>query len=537
MAHLLALPGLGARAGAEVVAGLEGLEHVDERAPAAPLDRGAAEGIVGPVHREDAAHSEPASVANAAVDVLLGALGLAQLLAAAKEVRGFDPNQHREPAPLDRLPRLPRVVDQAEPALALAAGLRVDVALQATERLDLLPHRLGLVTRMDLAGLDLADRLVLDRLGDDEALAGHPGTLQPDVIGLLVGDRVVDRPARKGGPAVGVVRAEGKARAEQVAGDVVTPVRSVDASVVTERLADAVRIERLAVDHRSPGALIGGDVQMHVGEADDVAVAVGPAEGRTARAHVGLGERSTALLRNQGETGSQPGRALAEQGEPSGWGDGELPPVPEEEPCSPAETPHGPFGCRPWTLGASDLASGTHPQEPPHLVLGQIGLQGRGLPEKRGGRCLIRLVRPIDVAADADEPPGQVGAQRKTGIGQLSWPDLLFHGRRGRARSKRRNRRADGQTSGHAPANQDRNLITLRPLPSGLWPRSGVELGQLLGLVPELALRRRIELAEGLRLHLALLVAPGARHPAVNQEGRNRLRGLGVEDLRPVLLG
>jgi hypothetical protein len=50
----------------------------------------------------------------------------------------------------------------------------------------------------------------------------------------------------------------------------------------------------LAVDHGSTGALIRGDVQVHVGEAHHVAPTVGPAERPADRAHVGLGEGSAA---------------------------------------------------------------------------------------------------------------------------------------------------------------------------------------------------------------------------------------------------
>jgi hypothetical protein len=127
------------------VAGLECLEDVDEDPLGPTLERTAAEGIVGPMHREDAPHAEATSVADAAVDVASRALRDTHLLAAAEQGRGLDSDDHRQPALLDREARLPRVVDEPEPALALAARLSVDVALQPAERLDLLAHGLGLV--------------------------------------------------------------------------------------------------------------------------------------------------------------------------------------------------------------------------------------------------------------------------------------------------------------------------------------------------------------------------------------------------------
>ena len=82
-----------------------------------------------------------ARVANPAVDVSLGALRHPEPLAAAEQVGGLDADQHRELAALDHPARLPRVVDEPEPAAASAAGLGVDVVLQAAERLDLKARR------------------------------------------------------------------------------------------------------------------------------------------------------------------------------------------------------------------------------------------------------------------------------------------------------------------------------------------------------------------------------------------------------------
>src|SRR4029079_10278719 len=121
-----------------------------------------AERVCGPCHREDGPDAEPPRIADAAVDVMAAALRDVHLLAAAEQVGGLDPDQHRELAALDHVPRLARVVDEPEPTPALAAGLRVDVVLQTTQLLHLLANRGGLIAGMRLHRFDLADRLVLN---------------------------------------------------------------------------------------------------------------------------------------------------------------------------------------------------------------------------------------------------------------------------------------------------------------------------------------------------------------------------------------
>jgi hypothetical protein len=124
------------------------------------------------------------------------------------------PITNRELAARDCAARLPRAVDEAEPAAPGPAALRVDERLQPAQRRDLLPNRGRLAARVRPHRLDAADRLVLDRLRDDQPLAGQPCALQPDVVRLLVGHGVVRRPAGERGPAVGVVGPEGQTVAQ-----------------------------------------------------------------------------------------------------------------------------------------------------------------------------------------------------------------------------------------------------------------------------------------------------------------------------------
>src|SRR5262249_47556493 len=112
------------------------------------------------------------------------------------------------------------------------------------------------------------------------------------------------------GPATGVMGPEGKSGPEQVAGDVLASVRAMDVGVVPQRLLDAVAIERLAVDHPATCTLVGGDVQVHVREADDVTLLVGATEGLAARVGPGLRKRRAAA----GAAGDEEARGAAAAG-------------------------------------------------------------------------------------------------------------------------------------------------------------------------------------------------------------------------------
>ena len=112
---------------------------------------------------------------------------------------------------------------------------------------------------------------------------------------------------------MGVVRAEGQARAQQVAGDVGAAVGAVLGGVVAQRRLDPARVEGLAVEHAAAGALVGGDVQVGVDPAAHGAGSVGAAERRAGGADLGLGrpcdrgaERDDRDCDQRGEQASDP---------------------------------------------------------------------------------------------------------------------------------------------------------------------------------------------------------------------------------------
>jgi len=110
------------------------LPEVDDALPG----RGAAEGVVEVVDRED--------VADAHLEVLVdGRLHVLRVagtdLFASKEVVDLDAEDDRELPCLDRLARRRRREDDAEPAFTFAAVLRVDPRLEVAGRLQLLVDR------------------------------------------------------------------------------------------------------------------------------------------------------------------------------------------------------------------------------------------------------------------------------------------------------------------------------------------------------------------------------------------------------------
>ena len=145
MLHSLAVLGLRAGPGVERTARLREVEGRDERADVARLDLRARERVVGPVRDEQAADAEPPVERDPAVDVFAVALRLAHVLAAAEQVGRLDAKEDGELPALDRAPRLARVPDEPEPALARPAGLSVDVVLELANPLRLELDRLGLV--------------------------------------------------------------------------------------------------------------------------------------------------------------------------------------------------------------------------------------------------------------------------------------------------------------------------------------------------------------------------------------------------------
>jgi hypothetical protein len=255
---------------------------------------------------------------------------------------------------------------------------------------------------------------------------------------------------------VGVVSAEREAGAQQVPGDVLAPVGAVDGGVVAEGLGDPVGIEGLAVDHPPARALVGGDVQVHVGEADDVALVIGPPEGPAGRAHVRLRELTAASDANRDEQG----------GLPMSGGEDEVAGAPGGERAPLSQRPQGertagglgdaPVSGRARRLGSPDHAAGPEGDQPAVTVHGQVAPQAGGLPEECGGGAPGRLVSPVGLAARADVPTHRDRPQREAGIGQMQRLGRSLRGGPSRARGQhqRRKSRTESQTSGHPPAHQ-----------------------------------------------------------------------------------
>ena len=106
--------------------------------------------------------------------------------------RDLDAEDHRELALVDHSPRLERVGDDPEPALARAAGLGVDVVLQLADPPRLEAHGVHLVAAVALERVELAQPLVVDEQVHETAQPAPPRPLQPLVVELsCVSDVVV----------------------------------------------------------------------------------------------------------------------------------------------------------------------------------------------------------------------------------------------------------------------------------------------------------------------------------------------------------
>ena len=101
-----------------------------------------------------------------------------------------------------------------------------------------------LVARVRAARFDLAQRLVLDELCGGQPQAPQPSALQPAVVDLLMGVGVVLWPADERRPPMVVVRADRLARPQQVPGEVIDLVRTLDRDIVRdpERRRDTERV-------------------------------------------------------------------------------------------------------------------------------------------------------------------------------------------------------------------------------------------------------------------------------------------------------
>ena len=173
--HLLVVGLLvGALAGLHVpeLAGLVEVAGVDDDAGRAAVARHAAEAVVELVDQLHVAHAEVVvDLVEAPVDVGVGAVADAVVQPAVEEVRDLDAGDDRELAGVDDAPRLERVGHDPEPALARAALLRVDVALQRAQVLGLQAHAVHLVAGVAPVRIQRAQRVVLDEEVHEDPLA------------------------------------------------------------------------------------------------------------------------------------------------------------------------------------------------------------------------------------------------------------------------------------------------------------------------------------------------------------------------------
>ena len=127
---------------------------------------------------------------------------------AAERLRDLHAQDHRQLAVVDHVARLERVGDDPEPALARAAVLGVDVALHLPDPLRLQADALHLIAACFwLERVELAENPVLDQQVDEDPQAAALGSLEPAVVGLLVGEGLVMRPVLEGRPPDRVVAA------------------------------------------------------------------------------------------------------------------------------------------------------------------------------------------------------------------------------------------------------------------------------------------------------------------------------------------
>src|SRR3546814_76992 len=145
-------------------------------------------------------------------------------------MRNLDAEDDRHLAVVDHLARLGRCLDDAEPALAGAAFLRVDVVLHVAHELDLADRAFHLVASRrirqlaeiryyrtqivaeivggDRGGFEPAQHFVLDHVVDHQPQAGEPRALNPAVVHRFMRQRIAPRPVDEGWPTLGIVRTE-----------------------------------------------------------------------------------------------------------------------------------------------------------------------------------------------------------------------------------------------------------------------------------------------------------------------------------------
>src|SRR5207249_5413357 len=201
-------------------------------------------------------------------------------------------------------------------------------------------------------------------------------------------------------------------------------VGAVSLLVVAEGLGDAEAVEGLAVDDVAAGALVGGDVEMHIGEAADRSVRVGAAERRAGRVDLGLGELRAAGLSHQGE--DRVGAFAGALDERPGWGGGDTPPRRSrlDRERAAGDTWQGPFRGGPGRVVPADGVGAARGHQLPVLVLGKVSPQPRWLQVEAGGARLAR-VGAIPIARRRNELAGRLRPGGQAAVGESAVRDLL----------------------------------------------------------------------------------------------------------------
>ncbi len=195
---------------------------------------------------------------------------------------------------------LERVVDDPVPALAGAAGLRVDVVLELACAACLETDAVHLVAVVLLQRVDVAEDLVVDEQVHHQPQARAVGPFDPLVVGLLVRVRPVVGPAPERGPADGVVGPDRDPVLEEVLGHRDPSVRLV-VGAVDECVRSAEAVPRLAAVDSAAHELVGHVVEVSLDEAGDLGVGRRTTARRAAhvRLDLGVGGAAVALLERE----------------------------------------------------------------------------------------------------------------------------------------------------------------------------------------------------------------------------------------------
>ena len=248
--------------------------RVDRQTGLAGITGHAAERVVELVQQLHLAHAHVVDLVQLHVDLVLVARGHVDHDVAVQGLGGLDPQDHRQLAGLDHPARLARALHDPEPALAGPAPLGVDVVLQLVHVGDLPAHRVHLVAVLVVATarVGVAQRLVVGVEGHVHPQPAHPRPLQPAVVHLLEGQRVVLGPVLERRPPDRVVRRHRVAVVEVVLHRRGRPLRALEVLAVGQRELDAEAVPGAPAVEVAAQGLEEHQVLVGLHEAHDVAV-------------------------------------------------------------------------------------------------------------------------------------------------------------------------------------------------------------------------------------------------------------------------